>query len=793
MNKSKPSIKNVLSPSDSISVVVVILGIIIAVFIDEIEIKLIGVSISLLGIVAFFIMISQRLRDYLDNTIFKKTPQAPDLKITRKEGAGATRQVIESLEILDKDFDKVKKQESLADKINSTAAFNKSKNQNLYKSSIPTGYDGGDEGFRIVDSKSNVPNISSTIEGKKDSNNKAESNLTVSSDVSQIDYKIKADALNSQYQPSYYPEDDFSSFRIVENDEKKDNKNNIQKSTPKPEIKTKQQNSNISFKTENKPKPEISNKQQNTDREIQKENKKLETPQSIIEKQNCKKYKIDVPMSIFMDDSISAEEPRNEFAGLVSRALMVIRSMASTTTAAFFLVNLEKEHLILETFVTDEPGAIIDNFKLPMGEDIISQITKSGKPEILTEINPSAELDLIPYYKKKVGSKSFIGLPIFYQNSVLGVICADTKVDDAYDNLTVSFMGHFTKLIANLLVNYTEKYELKQASRVLDAICDIRNLLSNGESNLKNIAESFIKSAEEIFDYKSIGITCFDFDESKWKVIAYKNKIANISLEGKEIDLDRTMLGETIKRGVPLNLTFNANSPVRVEVSENKLEQGYFVSAPIISMEKIYGAVFFEAQSKSHVTSYDLKILESLADQAAVTLEQLYLDSTINSSTLIDNETGLINMVGFEKRLSEEMYKSYDFNIPISLLVFKIDNYSSFNPEKYLDRYNKVVNQIISFISGEIKPYDVFAKSKNEIFYLAMIGLPISDAQLWAENVRSKIAQKVLNIDKKKLSVTISCGIASNSKGDNNISLMEKAEQALDIASRKTNNVTLYG
>lgn len=802
MNKSKPGLKNVLSPSDSIAAVVVIIGIVIAIFIEQIEIKLIGVSISILGIVAFFMMISQRLKDYLDTTLFKKSPKPPDLTIVHSKDDNATRQVIENLEdTLDKDFNKVKKQENHKNKFAQAASsigFNKSTDKNKTAKSakvqdkFTTTFNEGSEGFTIV---------KKTDKAEKAIPRNEANNIHITNGTEpEVNQKIEANLSNS------YIADDFSSMKIIRKDNSKSYNDEVKSSLSNKiekeasikldiavppiavDVKTGQKvdgNININKVSIPAAQSSINNLQDREQEQIQNE----DIPQNKL----CKKNKIDIPMSIFMDDSVTTEEPRSEFAGFVSRALMVIRSMASTTTAAFLLVNPEKQKLILETFVTDVPDAIIDIPKIPMRNDIISQITLSGKPEILTEINPSAELDLIPYYKKNVGSKSFIGMPIFYQNSVLGVLCADTKIDNAYDNSTVSFMGHFTKLIAGLIINYTEKYELKQATKVLDAICEIRTLISAGESSVKTIADAFIKSADEIFDYKSLGIVCFNFEDSKWKVFSHKNKLSNISLQNLDIELDRTMIGETIKRGITLNISINENSPTRVHNSEDRVEKGYFVAAPIIAMDKIYGAVYLEASSKSNVTSNDIKILESLGDQSAIALEQIHLDRIINTTSMIDAETGLINISAFEKRLSEELYKSVDFNIPVTLIAFKIDNYSSLNPEQYRDRYNRVVNKIIDHIRSRIKQYDVFTKADNEVFYLALIGMPAGEAQLWAERVRSELAQTVLNIDKKKFTVTISCGVVGNHKDDTFITLMDKADKALAIAGGKTNNVTVYG
>jgi len=784
MKKSKVDFRKVIAPTDSIAVVVVIIGLVISIFIQQIEVRLIGVSISILGVVAFFMMISQRLKDFFDTKFFSRSSAPPpELKIIQTQDSKAKRQIIEDLDTsLDKDYDKVKKRED------ASSVSAKSQPKKTYNTVAAKGFDNGEEGFKIVN-KSNEPLVSIN----------ESTNPTI---------KPKIEPQNLQNF-----DDDFSAVKIVPKTPNTTSPKPTQTNNESPKAEVNRETKNPNKVTPNDAIaakaveekyvdlfsiPEFNNNGNTTYKELAEQigyDHQVEekpTPKINKPKASCKKNRIEVPESILMDESISSQEPRNEFAAFVSRALMVIRSMASTTTAAFFIVNTEKGNLILETFVTDVPDAIIDTPKIKMGNDVVSQIAISGKPEILTEINPAAELDLIPYYKRGVGSSSFIGLPVFYKNSVLGVLCADTNIDDAYDNLTVGFLGHFTKLIGGLVMNYTEKHEFQQSSRVLDAVTEIRNIISSGYLTIKNVAEAFATASEQIFEYNTLGMVCFDFADAKWKVYSYRNKLSGNSIEGKEVDITRTMIGETISRGITLNMSINDKSPNRVHNSEDKVAEAYFVSAPLISMNKIYGAVFIESANKSNVTSYDIKILESLGDQAGTALEQLHLNHVIHSTSMVDEETGLLNPAAFAQRLNEESHKNLDFAIPLTLCEFKIDNYASLNPEQHRNRYITVLNHIIDHIRRDLKPYDIFGKGESGVFYVGLVGMPMSESQLWAERIRSEVAQSVINIDKKKYSVTISGGVAEHTKMDNATTLLEKSHKALTIASKKTNNITIF-
>ena len=546
MKKPSVNLKNLIAPTDSIAVVVIVIGLLIAIFIQQIEVRLIGVSIAILGTVAFFMLISQRLKDFLDTRIFssKSSTPPPDIRITEIQDSKAKRQVIEDLDkSLDNDFDKVKKKET-------------SKPVQTKTPEIKS-YSDGDEGFKVV-AKGKIP----AKEAKFSSEKKISIDVPDNSDF--VSDEVSGMRIVGKKSPNQSEDNKSKIDNEISND---DSIQNEIYERPSAELITQQVDLfNI---------PEFENAINSSYKELGEQvnsnysnikNSDINENSEKVKKDRIasfKKNRLDVPLSILMEEvDIREQEPRKEFASFVSRALMVIRSMASTTTAAFLIVNLEKDELILETFVTDRPDSITDNPKFKIGADIVSQIVLSGKPEILTEINPAAELDLIPYYKKAVGISSFIGLPVFYKNSVIGVLCADTDIPDAYDSVTVGFLGHFTKLIGSLVMSYTEKHELLQASRVLDSVNALRKNISNNSFTIEDIASSFTQSSANIFDFIELGIVCFDYMDGKWKVFSSVDKSGEkTSIDSQQIDIGKCMIGETISRAITITATINSLSP----------------------------------------------------------------------------------------------------------------------------------------------------------------------------------------------------------------------------------------
>ena len=133
------------------------------------------------------------------------------------------------------------------------------------------------------------------------------------------------------------------------------------------------------------------------------------------------------------DDHGKPNMPKEELDNFLSKLLLVLSSITDTKTAVFALVNEEASEFIIESFVTAVPDKIKKDRNYTISNDLISQVIKNRKPEILKEINPNAELDLLPYYKETTGTSSFVGIPVAFDHVILGVLCIRSEIQDAYD------------------------------------------------------------------------------------------------------------------------------------------------------------------------------------------------------------------------------------------------------------------------------------------------------------------------------------------------------------------------
>lgn len=785
MLKKKLKLRKVIfTPSHSLPILAVIVGLLMALFLDEVAIRLIGVAVAILAGIGLSMMVYDKLRYQIEIT---RTPTTvPIFTVVENVTQGSTSQVFENFEQVsnqsDKDIPQQPQQEAPPKDLSViTKTEPKDNKPKVFES--PTG-----ETFTIIPKKNKTTDELNIKPQSAPTNEQKPAPIELVEEDSEVRFigtvkPSKPDTSNKEH----------VGIPKVTNDKQK-NDNQGKPAEPLPQsfdsgtlfgtaettTTVDKDGKNINIRTIDD--INLAQAQQSDS------GSDFSNASEVIKK----KY-IDVNLSEIIEiESVSGEEPRKEFEFFLIRVLKIIRSITNTRTASFLLVNSEKKELILQAFDTDVPQLITPKFKIPIRNDIISRIANSAKPEILTEINPSSETDLIPYYTRPVGIMSFIGVPVFYNRSVAGILCADSAVADAYNAFTVSFLGHFTKLIGSLVITYTEKYELLQAKRTLIALNTFRSLVALQNASLNDLYTAVAEASAGIFDYPVLGICGYDQQREIWILSSIISKDEReTSFVGKEIKLEGTLAGQAVQTGKNVFISQLFEEQIMYNSKEFKYPGGFFASVPLKSMTNTYGALFVVGKSKANITTFDLKILETLGENAGSYIEHYLFLNMLQSSSMVDSG-GILNPGAFMQRMEEEYLKAADAAVPFILCLFKIDISSAYNHEKYPERTDKIYLHVINVVKKYLKAYHPFGKFDNDTFGVILTATRVFEAKQWAERLRSDIAKTPVEVANKRYYVTISLGLAEAAKNESFETLIGNTNTALKVSTDKTNKVTIF-
>ncbi|MGO9360178.1 MAG: GGDEF domain-containing protein [Xanthobacteraceae bacterium] len=186
------------------------------------------------------------------------------------------------------------------------------------------------------------------------------------------------------------------------------------------------------------------------------------------------------------------------------------------------------------------------------------------------------------------------------------------------------------------------------------------------------------------------------------------------------------------------------------------------------------------------------KILENRligSKQEVANLQQSL--EAIRAETLTDPLTGLGNRKYFDRAIEDAVKNAVKNGEPLSLLMFDIDHFKSFNDNYGHLTGDQVLRLVAMSLKATIKGQDITARYGGEEFAVVLPNTALRQALTVADHIRRAVMSKEL---KKKSTgeilgrVTISVGVSMLQPGDDTDSLIERSDACLYAAKRNGRN-----
>jgi len=163
----------------------------------------------------------------------------------------------------------------------------------------------------------------------------------------------------------------------------------------------------------------------------------------------------------------------------------------------------------------------------------------------------------------------------------------------------------------------------------------------------------------------------------------------------------------------------------------------------------------------------------------------------IRAESMTDPLTALGNRKYFDRALGEAVRVARERGEPLSMMLFDIDYFKSFNDNYGHLTGDQVLRLVAMTLKQNIKGQDITARYGGEEFAVVLPNTALRQALTVADNIRRAVMSKEL---KKKSTgeilgrVTISAGVAVLSPRDDADSLIERADACLYAAKRNGRN-----
>ena len=197
------------------------------------------------------------------------------------------------------------------------------------------------------------------------------------------------------------------------------------------------------------------------------------------------------------------------------------------------------------------------------------------------------------------------------------------------------------------------------------------------------------------------------------------------------------------------------------------------------------------ARRRAPFTREEEELLEYLAGQAVVSIENASLHETVERQAVTDDLTGLANVRAFASILDRELERSRRFDTPLGLVMLDLDDFKQVNDTYGHQQGDEVLAQVAGVLRTLSRDLDAPARYGGEELAVVLPQTDADGATLLAERMREAV--EALQVPRVRgggsLRVTASFGVASvpDTAADRD-SLIAAADAALYLAKRSGKN-----
>ncbi len=470
-----------------------------------------------------------------------------------------------------------------------------------------------------------------------------------------------------------------------------------------------------------------------------------------------------------------------QFAFVLEKVLITIKEAFHANTSIFFWYNKKSEKLSIERFVSNSTEITVRKFDLE--NDILSNIVKKAEPELLSDIPAAAEADVIRYYTAVQGIKSFVGVPLFYDKSLIGILAIDSKEEDSFGIETIFSLGRFVRLITILINVFEQKYIEFTSQKRLGSLLNFIQPADKYEEE-KDLIESIEKSIQHLIHWDAFAFVFYNpFNKGFRTAKVINNTSLKFIGENLDVDLNGTLVGKCILTGTPVKIDdTSAAEYKRFSKVEDVSFDGSFLAIPLIYQSQNYGVLCFESLKKNDYNKSDVDFLRKATNFLSFTIYSYSNQRLLKSLISLDIETRVLNAENFKERLHAELVKSKVLKIPGAIAVIRLDDFLEQESLFDTNPFYTVLNTVADIVTDEVGTVNLVGRLGEKLFGVYFFNSNSKDVYIWAEKLRVRIARQTISVMSKQTTFTVSIGVAASNGKDNPDELLHNASLALQKA-----------
>ena len=366
-------------------------------------------------------------------------------------------------------------------------------------------------------------------------------------------------------------------------------------------------------------------------------------------------------------------------------------------------------------------------------------------------------------------------------------------LDVKIDNIPTSDKANTGQIITlrNITRRKTSEIKEQEQRQFAEALADTASII-NSSLELDEVLNRILENVGKVVPHDTANIALVD-DQNVARFVKVKgyekftSREQVLSIERRVDDLPN--LKKMAESGKPIITVDTSTDPEWVSDLPGSGWIRSFIGAPIMRKDKLLGFINLDAATPNHFDSKYVSRLQTLADQAAIAIENAQLFEEMEKLAITDSLTGLYNRRYFFAFAENEIERSKRYNKHLSIIMMDIDHFKKINDSFGHQVGDQVLKEIADICLAILRKVDVMCRYGGEEFVVLLPETEVADAAHAAERMCTAISSLRLKTEKGDVSVSVSIGVAEMEKSRSSFEkLLAAADKALYSAKETGRN-----